>query len=63
MAESLSVVGVAEWYRAFTGTLLIDTQDAALVPAVEALGVRCRAIPTIMTTVDDAAAAPRALAS
>jgi LPPG:FO 2-phospho-L-lactate transferase len=28
---------------------LVDTADAAAVPAVEAAGIRCRAVPLLMT--------------
>jgi LPPG:FO 2-phospho-L-lactate transferase len=44
-----SVVGVARLYAPVCGTLVIDEQDAALAPAVEACGVRCIATDTIMS--------------
>ena len=43
-----SVVGVAQHYSAFTGTLVIDRADAALADAVQATGVRCVVTDTIM---------------
>lgn len=54
-----SVVGVARWYAADVGTLVIDETDAELAPAVEAEGVRCVVAPTIMTDADAAAALAR----
>jgi len=48
LGHEQSVVGVARHYREFAGTLVIDTQDAALAPAVEALGLRCQITDTIM---------------
>ncbi len=50
-----SARGVAEWYRDVCATLLVDEVDAALAPAIEELGVRCRVTSTVMT--DRAAAA------
>ena len=43
-----SAVGVASHYADFCGTLVIDTVDAALAPAVEELGLRCIVADTIM---------------
>ncbi len=43
-----SVVGVARHYADIAGTLVIDTADAALADAVEAVGVRCVVCDTIM---------------
>jgi LPPG:FO 2-phospho-L-lactate transferase len=51
-----SAVGVARWYAAEIGTLVIDETDAALAPAVESEGVRCIVAPTIMSDIDAAAA-------
>jgi LPPG:FO 2-phospho-L-lactate transferase len=48
-----SAAGVAALYRDFCGTLVIDTADAGLAPAVEELGVRAMVAPTVMTTMDD----------
>ena len=44
-----SVVGVARLYAPVCGTLVIDEQDAALAPTVEACGVRCVTTDTIMS--------------
>jgi LPPG:FO 2-phospho-L-lactate transferase len=38
---------------------LVDTRDADAVPVVEAAGIRCRAIPLLMTDVDAAATMAR----
>ncbi|MEV5243229.1 2-phospho-L-lactate transferase [Streptomyces cinnamoneus] len=38
---------------------LVDTVDAAVVPAVEEAGIRCRAVPLMMTDVDATAAMAR----
>jgi LPPG:FO 2-phospho-L-lactate transferase len=55
-----SALAVAEHYgaRASGGLVdawLVDTADAAVVTAVEALGIRARAIPSMMTDVDASA--------
>ncbi len=58
LGHEVSAVGVAHLYADFAGRLVIDQSDAALVPAVEAAGLRCTVAPTLMH--DDADA--RALA-
>jgi LPPG:FO 2-phospho-L-lactate transferase len=45
----VSAAGVARWYRDVAGTLVIDSEDAALAPEVEAQGVRCVVTDTIMS--------------
>jgi len=50
-----SVVGVAQLYAPFVGTLVIDEVDAELADAVRAAGLRCVVTDTIMR--DPAAAA------
>ena len=50
----VSAVGVAGHYEGLIGGWVIDRVDAALVPYVEALGVRVAVTDTIMTD-DDAA--------
>ena len=50
-----SVVGVAQLYAPFVGTLVIDEADAELADAVRAAGLRCVVTDTIMR--DPAAAA------
>jgi LPPG:FO 2-phospho-L-lactate transferase len=59
MGFESSVVGVARWYAPWMGTLVIDEADAALAGAVEAEGVRCLVAPTVMSSVDRAAALSR----
>ncbi len=54
-----SAVGIARWYAAWVGTLVIDERDADLAGAVEAEGVRCVVAPTVMSTPEDAAALAR----
>ncbi|HEY5098329.1 MAG TPA: 2-phospho-L-lactate transferase [Acidimicrobiales bacterium] len=61
MGFESSVVGVAQWYAAWMGTLVIDEADADLARAVEAEGVRCVVAPTVMSSVDRAAALSRAV--
>ncbi len=55
MGFESSVVGVAQWYAPWVGTLVIDEADADLAAGVEAEGVRCVVAPTVMSSVDAAA--------
>jgi LPPG:FO 2-phospho-L-lactate transferase len=55
----VSAAGVARWYRDIAGTLVIDTEDAALVTEVEEQGVRAVVTDTIMSTPERAAALAR----
>jgi LPPG:FO 2-phospho-L-lactate transferase len=55
MGFESSVVGVAQWYAPWVGTLVIDDADADLAGGVEAEGVRCVVAPTVMSTVEVAA--------
>jgi LPPG:FO 2-phospho-L-lactate transferase len=50
----VSAAGVANHYRHLLSGWLLDDLDAASIPAVEALGLRCAAMDTLM--VDDARA-------
>jgi LPPG:FO 2-phospho-L-lactate transferase len=59
LGHESSVVGVARLYAPLAATLVIDQADEALVSAVEAEGVRCVVAPTIMSTVEAAAALAR----
>ena len=54
-----SVVGVARLYSDLAATLVIDEVDADLAGAVEAEGVRCVVVPTIMSEPGVAAALAR----
>lgn len=56
LGHEASVVGVARLYAPVCGTLVIDEQDAALAPAVEAEGMRCVVTDTIMSRPGVAAA-------
>ena len=61
----VSAAGVAEHYgaRSRGGILdgwLVDASDAALVPRIEAAGIRCAAVPLLMTDVEATAAMARA---
>ncbi len=60
LGHESSAVGVARLYADIAGVLLVDTVDEALVPEVEALGVRCVATSSIMRDRSDAAALTRA---
>lgn len=55
LGHESSVVGVARLYRDIASVLVIDEQDAALAPAVEAEGLRCVVTDTIMRDPDVAA--------
>ncbi len=59
MGFESSVAGVARWYAPWMGTLVIDEVDAPLAGAVEAEGVRCVVAPTVMSSVEHAAALSR----
>lgn len=61
LGHEASVVGVARLYRDLAATLIVDSADADLAPAVEAEGVRCVVAPTIMSGPDEAAALARAV--
>lgn len=56
MGHEVSVVGVARLYAPFAGTLVIDTADAELAPAVADAGMRCVVAPTVITGPAEAAA-------
>jgi len=52
----VSALGVARFYRDVAQAFVLDRRDAALAPAIEALGLRARVTDTLMV---DAAAAER----
>ena len=56
LGHEVSVVGVARLYAPLAATLVVDTADAGLAPAVEAAGMRCVVAPTVMTGTTEAAA-------
>lgn len=55
-----TVVGVAAMYRSIAATLVIDPLDAHHADAVAAAGMRCVVTPSVMRSIDDAAALARA---
>lgn len=55
----VSPAGVAGLFRDLLDGWLVDASDAWAVPAVEALGPRCRAVPLLMTDVEATAAMAR----
>ncbi len=59
LGREASALAVAEWYADTIGTLVIDTVDADLAPAIEAVGVRCVVAPTVMRDLDTTMALAR----
>ncbi|MEY2420464.1 MAG: 2-phospho-L-lactate transferase [Acidimicrobiaceae bacterium] len=55
-----SVVGVAKLYAELASVLVIDEADAALAGAVEAAGMECLVVPTVMSSPKVAASLARA---
>ncbi len=49
LGHEASALGVARLYAPWAATFVIDEADGGLVPAIEALGVRCVVAPTLMT--------------
>lgn len=60
MEIEVSAAGVAAHYAELLSAWLVDDADAALVPRIRALGLRCRAVDTIMADDDRAEAVARA---
>ena len=54
LGHESSVVGVAKLYAPICGTLIIDTADAHLASRVEAEGMRCVVVDTVMSTPEKA---------
>lgn len=52
LGHEVSAVGVAEIYRDYIDLMVIDAQDAALKPRVEALGLACYVTDTMMTSTE-----------
>ena len=50
LGHDATVVGVARLYRDIAATLVVDPVDAHLAPEVEAAGMRCVVVPSVMTT-------------
>lgn len=60
LGHEVSALGVARLYRGLVDVMVIDEADAELVPAVEALGMACLAVPTLMADAAAKAALARA---
>lgn len=60
LGHEASVVGVAKLYADIAAALVIDEADASSAPDVEAAGMRCVVVPTIMSSPEAAAALARA---
>jgi LPPG:FO 2-phospho-L-lactate transferase len=56
LGHEATVVGVARMYTEFASVLVIDEADAELADAVEAQGLRCVVVPTVMSSPAVAAA-------
>lgn len=52
LGHEVSAVGVAEIYREYIDLMVIDSQDAALKPRVEAFGLACHVTDTMMTSAE-----------
>jgi len=50
---ALTSQAIAEHYRDFLDTLVIDSSDTSDIASVEKLGLRCLATPTLMKTDSD----------
>jgi LPPG:FO 2-phospho-L-lactate transferase len=61
LGHESSAVGVARLYEGLIGAFVIDEQDAALAPQVEALGMEVSVLPTVMRSDEDRAGLARAL--
>jgi len=60
LGHEASVVGVARLYAEIASVLVVDDADAASAPEVEAAGMRCVVVPTIMSSPPVAADLARA---
>lgn len=56
LGHERSAAGVARMHADWAGTMVVDTRDEALAPAIAAAGVRPVVAPTVMTSPDVAAA-------
>jgi LPPG:FO 2-phospho-L-lactate transferase len=61
LGHEVSAVGVARIYRGLIDVMVIDEQDRALAPRVEALGMRCVVTDTMMTSMERKAGIARAV--
>ena len=58
LGHESSALGVARLYAGLVDRFVIDEADAALAPAIEALGMAVSVLPTVMRTDADRAAWP-----
>jgi LPPG:FO 2-phospho-L-lactate transferase len=61
LGHESSALGVARLYEGLVERFVIDEADAALAPAIEALGMAVSVLPTVMRDDDDRARLARAL--
>ncbi len=61
LGHEASALGVARLYAPWVGTFLLDEADEALVPKIEALGMRCLVVPTVMSDAATRAALAKAV--
>jgi LPPG:FO 2-phospho-L-lactate transferase len=61
LGHEATALGVARLYRELTDLFVLDTVDAALAPAVEALGMRTLVTDTIMTDEESRASLARSV--
>jgi LPPG:FO 2-phospho-L-lactate transferase len=62
LGHEASALGVARLWTPWAGTLVVDEADAGLLDAIEAVGMRAVAAPTIMSGPAEAAALGRVVA-
>ena len=53
LGHDVSALGVARYYKTWANGFVLDKQDAALAPDIEALGMRVRVANTMMRNDDD----------
>ncbi|MCY3601570.1 MAG: 2-phospho-L-lactate transferase CofD family protein, partial [Chloroflexi bacterium] len=61
LGHEVSAVGVGEIYRDLVDVMVIDDEDRALAPRIEALGLTCAVTNTMMTSPERKAALARFL--
>ncbi len=61
LGHEVSALGVARLYAGLVDRFVLDTDDAALAPAVAALGMTATVLPTVMRSDEDREALARAL--
>ncbi len=63
LGHESSALGVGRLYAPWVGTFLVDEADEALAPKIEALGMRCLVVPTVMSDAATRAALAKAVVS